>query len=222
MHDLDRTQLEVGENYEGAFDLGEMDYEETMELESESIFGEAMELELAAELLSVSSDQELDQFLGDLIKKAGRAVGKIVKSPTFRAIGGMLKGVAKTALPMAGTALGTFLGGPVGGTIGGKLGSLGASLIKEVDLEGLSPDERELEIARKFVQLAGQTVNRLANMPPTINPVAAAQKALSDAAQKVLPLVSSGGNGFHPGGRRSRARSGRWIRSGRNIIVLGA
>ena len=38
-------------------------------------------MELAAELLGVASEAELDRFLGDLIKKAGRAVGQFVKSP---------------------------------------------------------------------------------------------------------------------------------------------
>jgi len=221
MHDLDRTQLEVGDNFESGFDLGEMDFEETFEFDSESIFDEAQEMELAGELLSVSSDQELDQFLGKLIKSAGRVIGKAVRSPVFRAIGGALKGVAKTALPLAGTALGTYFGGPLGAKLGGQLGSLGASLIKEVDLEGLTADERELEVARKFVQLAGHAVNRLANMPATASPIAAAKQAIIEAAKRVTPIVS-GTVGSHPGLAQFRGRSGRWVRRGRNIIVLGA
>ena len=56
-------------------------------------------------LLGVANEEELDHFLGDLIKKAGRAVGKFVKSPVGKAIGGVLKTAAKTALPLAGTGV---------------------------------------------------------------------------------------------------------------------
>ena len=38
-------------------------------------------------------------------------------------IDGVLKPLAKAALPIAGRALGAFVGGPVGGMIDGKLAS---------------------------------------------------------------------------------------------------
>lgn len=228
MHDLDRTQLEVGENLEGSFDGNEYDLEETFEFEpeydAEVVFDQETEMELAAELLSVSSEQELDQFLGNLIKKVGGFAGRVIRSPQFRALGGILKGVAKKALPLAGRAIGTYFGGPLGGTLGGKLGSLGASLIKEVDLEGFTGDDREFEIARRFVQLAGNAVSRLAKTPPSISPVAAAQRAISAAASRVLPRVCPGNSSATPtaptiGG--SGRKSGRWVRKGRHILVLG-
>ena len=59
-------------------------------------------MELAAELLEVSNEQELEQFLGDFIKKAGKAIGGFVKSPIGQAIGGVLKSAANVALPIAG------------------------------------------------------------------------------------------------------------------------
>ena len=44
--------------------------------ESDSeVLSETDELEMAAELLAVTNEQELDQFLGDLIRKVGRTVG---------------------------------------------------------------------------------------------------------------------------------------------------
>ena len=80
---------------------------ETFEYEFESgaaqseseVFNEAEQMELAAELLEVRDEAELEQFLGSLIKKAGSALGKIVKSPVGQAIGGFLKSAAKKALP---------------------------------------------------------------------------------------------------------------------------
>ncbi len=40
-----------------------------------SVFSETEEMELASELLAVQSEQELERFLGDLISRAGQAVG---------------------------------------------------------------------------------------------------------------------------------------------------
>ena len=80
--------------------------------EAESVLSEADEMTLAAELLEITNEAELDRFLGGLIKKVGGAVGKFVKSPMGKAIGGVLKGVAKKALPIAGRALGAFSADP--------------------------------------------------------------------------------------------------------------
>src|SRR5690348_3865927 len=92
-------------------------FEYSSEMESESnsgpgVFSESEEMELAAELLEVNNEQELEQFLGDLIKKAGHAIGSFVKSPIGKAIGGVLKTAAGKVLPIAGGALGGFVGGP--------------------------------------------------------------------------------------------------------------
>jgi hypothetical protein len=95
-----------------AFESEQFEYEAPWGSE---VFSEAELMELAAGLLEVSDEAELDRFLGSLIKKAGQAIGKVVQSPVGKAIGGVLKGVAKQALPIAGTALGTYFGGPPGG-----------------------------------------------------------------------------------------------------------
>ena len=109
MHDLGRIQME---NFEYDF-------------ETESgIFSEAETAELATELLEVQSEQELEQFLGDLIKRAGSAIGTFIKSPTGQALGGILKGAAKQALPMVGSALGGWVGGDAGAKLGSKFASL--------------------------------------------------------------------------------------------------
>ena len=72
MHDIDRVQLETDsememENYEA----GQLEWLG----ETGTILGEAEEMELASQLMEVSNEQELDQFLGDLIRRAGRALG---------------------------------------------------------------------------------------------------------------------------------------------------
>src|SRR6185295_13347007 len=64
---------------------------------------EEEEMALAEELLSLSGEEELDQFLGKVFKKFGG--GKI-----FSSLGKVLKPLAKTVLPLAGRAAGTFFG----------------------------------------------------------------------------------------------------------------
>ena len=71
MHDIDRTQLEYGSELPG-FEAERFDYESPWATESGAVLSEAEEYELASELLGVSSEEELDQFLGGLIKKVAQ------------------------------------------------------------------------------------------------------------------------------------------------------
>jgi hypothetical protein len=178
--------------------------------------GETDEMELAAELLEVRDEQELDRFLGNLIKKVGSAVGTAVRSPIGRAIGGTLKGVLRTALPVAGGALGTFVGGPLGTAIGSNLASMAGSALG-LELEGLSQEDREFEAARQFVRFAGEAVTNVARSSSP-DPVAAAQSATMIAARKYAPGLLRG-PGLNASARRA-GPGGRWVRRGRNILVV--
>ena len=62
----------------------------------------------------VTDEQELDQFLGKLISKISRTAGSIIRSPAGKALGGVLKGAAKKALPIAGPASWNVFRGPGG------------------------------------------------------------------------------------------------------------
>src|SRR5690349_20586520 len=140
MHDYDRVQAEyeslIPEFEGGEFEGGEFEGGEFGGVGAPtaragrggSPLSEAQENELAAELLDVRNEQELDHFLGDLVSKVGSAIGSVVKSPVGQALGGVLKQAAKAALPIAGSALGTFIGGPAGGMLGGKLASAAGNI----------------------------------------------------------------------------------------------
>src|SRR5215510_13465824 len=117
MHDIDRTQLEVNPE---TFEFEQFEQFEQFEMSGETL-GEAEVMEMAAELLEVSNEQELDRFLGNLIRRASRVVGGAMRSPLGQAVGGVLKGVARKALPLAGTALGGAIGGPIGASISSGL-----------------------------------------------------------------------------------------------------
>jgi len=211
MHDLDRTQLEYGETYEG----------ETGYTGESGVLGEADELELATELLGVSNEEELEQFLGSLFKKVSGAVGKLAKGP----IGSLLKSVAKKVMPLAGGALGSLIPIPgVGTALGTAAGNAAANMF-EVNLEGMEAEEQEFDIARRFVRLAGEAAANAANAGPAGATPAGARAALLQAAQTHAPglanVMSGGGAGMAGAGGHRRAHSGRWIRRGRHIILLG-
>ena len=81
-----------------------------------------------------------------------------------------------------------------------------------LELEGLSPEDQEFEVARRVVRLAGDAAVKAAAAPPSAPAGKVVNKAIAAAAKKHAPGLAG------PGGRRS----GRWIRRGRRIIVLGA
>lgn len=214
-------EFEQGEEFEFGGQYGEMeggDYEEEANLD------EMQEMELAAELLSVTSDRELEQFLGGLIKKAG----KFIKSPVGKALGGVLKGIAKKALPVVGGAIGSFVAPGVGTAIGSSLGSA-ASKLFELEMEGMSREDMEFEVARRYVRLASAAAKTAASAPANLPPQQVAQKAVSIAARTHAPGLLTSGQSQGPGqwggaasGQSGGKQSGRWIRRGRNIIIFGA
>jgi hypothetical protein len=199
MHDIDRTTLEFGQEmgYEGEqyeFGQGEWSGEG-------GLLSEADEMELANELLSVTNEAELEQFLGNFLRKAASVAGSVIKSPVGQAVGGVLKGVAKKALPLAGGAIGGYFGGPLGAKIGSGLASAaGGALGLEAEGEMMGED-REFEGAKTFVRLAADTVNRAAQARGG-DPRAVAQAAATAAARQHAPGL------LKAGGQQGRAQQG--------------
>ncbi|MCZ7555778.1 MAG: hypothetical protein M5R41_05175 [Bacteroidia bacterium] len=218
MHDIDRTLAELTMETDAfetdAFEF-EFDNEYYGETDTESPFSEVEEMELASELLEITDEAELDQFLGKLIKRVGRGVGKFVKSPVGKALGGVLKSAAKSALPIAGSALGGFFGGPIGASIGGKLASAATNLF-EMEVAGMSQEDQEFEVARRFVKFAGATTkNALSSPRPSPAAVtsavqAAAKRYIPGLVRQQLGRVASQGH-----------LTGKWIRRGNRIILFG-
>jgi hypothetical protein len=163
---------------------GEMAGETSQFMELESPFSEAEEMELAAELLMVSSEAEMERFLGNFFKKAWKGI-KSVGAKVLPVVGGVLKTVAKTALPIAATAAGTFFGGPLGGAIGGKLGSL-VSQALEAETAGMDAMDRDLEKCRRFVRMAGTAARTAALATPGTDPAKIARNALAASAERKL------------------------------------
>jgi hypothetical protein len=219
MHDFDRTQLELNPETE----YFEYEQYETEGEYSSEVLGEGELLELSAELLEVRDEQELDRFLGNLIRRVGSTVGKVVRSPIGRAVGGMLKGVVKKALPLAGGALGTFVGGPIGAQLGSNLASMAGSALG-LEAEMMNQEDREFEGAKQFVRLAANAVQRATAAAPSADPRTIAQSAVTQAVQSLAPgllQAAARGVGAVNGNGGVGGRSGRWLRRGNRIVLLG-
>ena len=203
------------------------------EYSQEGTFSEADEMELAAELLSVSNEEELEQFLGKLFKKAAG----FIKSPIAQKLLGTVKGLAKKALPILGSTLGNVIVPGAGGLIGGKIASAASGMFG-LELEGLSYEDQEFEVAKQIVRLGGAAAVNAAQAPSNAPPDLVTRQALTSAAQQYAPGVlrrdgSQYGNspygaaryGAPRYGRRRRCshqNTGRWIRRGNSILLLQA
>ena len=219
-------EVDESENEEEllAFDREEetSDYEAEFDaLEFGGDTREQREIELAAELLSVSDEQELDQFLGKIMRSARG----VLNTPAGQKLKGLLRKTARRALPIAGQAIGGYFGGGRGAAFGSQVGSAGAQLLG-LETEGLSPEDRELSVARGIVRLAGDAAQKLgsatSNGPSNGDPARAAQSALLAAARRHAPgLASRMTNGGTGTSNPSSGVSGRWIRRGGKIVVLG-
>lgn len=236
MHDIDNIRFESESDFEewgpGAaaesaeipirFEAFEFeDAEAPLFGEAEEGFGEMDETDPASELLDVQSEEELDQFIGDVIRRAGQAI----RSPAGRAIGGLLKKAARQALPGIGAVLGGQLGGARGAATGRQMASAAGRLFG-LELEGLSGEDQEYEIARRFVRLSDATARNLpAQLQRTRNPAAAARAAFATAARRHAPGLLRPQPAPMPGAgaapASTRPQSGRWVRRGNKIVVIG-
>ena len=202
MHDLDLTEMES--------------FEYDFESESEGgVFNESEIGELASELMEIHDEQELEQFLGDLIQKASKAVGSFIKSPTGKALGGILKGAAKQALPMVGSALGGWVGGDTGAKIGSQLAGMAGDKLG-LEFEGENYEGESEYRKRQGLHPDGQRgcgeggVSRPRPMPRMPCAPRWPRRCKTHMPQLLKPAGGRGG-----------AAEGRWIRRGNRIVLLG-
>ena len=239
MHNLDRTHLESdfddetsletgfdgSENFEGEFlDAEDFEYESS---EFDEDGGQDQEFELASELLEIEDDNDMDNFFAEIImneegRRSRRRRRRRRRRRMFRRfakrLGRGIRKVAKKLLPIAGRVVGTKFGGPAGGALGSKVGS-GAGQILGLEIEGLSPEDQDFEVARRIVQMATNVGHVADEIPDGIDDYEAAEIALHKTLEKFAPGFTKNS------GRRlpvtSAQRSGRWIRKDGNIILMG-
>lgn len=150
---------------------------------------EALELELAQELLEITNEAELEEFLGKLVRGVARGASSFMKSGIGKAVGGVLRTVAKTALPMVGSALGSMVAPGLGTAIGGKLGGMAANLLEAEERESMGEAEAEMEAARRYVRWASGTVRNAMRAPYGVPPRTVARSAAISSARRYAPAL---------------------------------
>lgn len=226
-HEMHEAHYEMGHEFgQGEAGLHEFHGESPLseEFAGEDELNEEEELSLTAELLEIQSEEELDRFLGKLLKRAVRGAGSFIRSPAGKLLGNVLRQVARRALPIAGKAVGTFFGGPLGGMVAGQLTGM-ATQAMGLETEGMSEVDAEFASARQFIRFGTEAARRAAMgyaSSPYAAPQAITQAAFRSAAQQFAPglLGPSAGRiplSPLPMGRRR----GVWVRRGRTITLYG-
>jgi hypothetical protein len=211
-------------------------------LETGEVLSENEELELAMELLSVQHEQELEQFLGNLVRSVGRglkSVGKFVGKNVLPVLGPALKQLAKTALPLAGGALGSLIPIPgVGTMIGRTLGQAAANAL-ELETAGMDPGQADIEKARRFIRIAASAIADASAALGSAPPEQVVRTVLAKATRRYIPGVSTSVlrqvapairapatalTGAMPSlaGTMSGTASGKWWRRGNALVIEGA
>ncbi|MEU5844558.1 hypothetical protein [Rhodococcus sp. NPDC047139] len=207
----------------------------------------ALEQELAMELLEITSEEELDQFLGKLARSVVRGAGKFIKSPIGKALGGVLKSVAKAGLPMVGGAIGSFIAPGIGTALGSKLGSMASKLLEAEEAEALGEIAAEEEAARRYVRFARASYRNAYRTPRYVPPQVAVRAATVGAARMYAPAllrtsapspwrrrrrgydrsgygwVNNDGRGTwgQDMGWNAPRTEGRWVRQGGQVVLYG-
>lgn len=166
----------------------------------------AQELEFGADLLEVGSEAELDAFLRRLIAAVSLRGRTPAGSPLADALVQTLKRAARPILPIRSGTLATA-------AADAPDLKQRAARIFGLELEGLSPEDKEFEVAQRFVRLAADTIRKAGAGLGSARPVDLAQAALAQAARQHAPGLMRHGAGLAP-------LSGRWIRAGSRIVVF--
>jgi hypothetical protein len=189
---LDTNELELLES------------EAELEGETGEVFNEAEVAELASRLLDVSNEAEFDRLLGGMISHAAEQVGGDPSALLGQAVGGLLKSLAKQALSPIGAILGR--------------GASPQTHMLGMELEGLGEIEAELECAKQFVRLVGETVRNAVESEALGIPAHVAEAAVTTAAKVYAPALPIS---QAPSAASLQPRTaGQWVRRGNRIIAL--
>jgi hypothetical protein len=144
----------------------------------------ARSVERAAELLDVINEAELEGLLGRLVAETARNAGGRLPADTGRALVAVLRRTAERTLPTLATALGDQPE-PTGGA--GPSAADTAARVYGLELEGMSAEDRDFEIARQFLRFAEATTARAARAPAQAPAAAAVDAAVTGAGRELAP-----------------------------------
>jgi hypothetical protein len=186
--------------------------------EVREVFGELQELDLASRLLEVADGMQLHRLLQEIVVRAERAVRQQLPPGVREALVALLKVASRKSVPHAARVLGGMP--PVSSEIS-RLAPRAANVFG-IELEGLSPEDQELEVARRFVRFGATAARNAARSRTRLNPRMATRSAVISAARRYAPglLRAAPRRPQPPRLRTPGAQGGHWVRQGRNIIIV--
>ena len=138
-----------------------------------ALTAETDETEQAAELLDAAQRRSISAWLAQRLRCAANATGRALNPAVQAELIRWLERAARLALPASNPA------------------SPGTAERAErffgIELEGLSAEDQEFEIARRFVRLTTEAARRAAPAPSTWTAAAAAGRAMAQAARRHAP-----------------------------------
>jgi hypothetical protein len=146
---------------------------------------ELQEMELAAEALEILGNEELEEFVGNVLGSVAAGAGAAIRPAVARQLGGILAGVAPAGLP-AGRALSSLTTPGPGTVVGSKLGWM-IDRVLELELEGMDREDAALERARRYVGLVTTSARHAALAPRGAPPHLVVQSALGQALAEHVP-----------------------------------
>lgn len=164
---------------------------------------------LAAEFLELATDAELERFFGQLV---GSAAGGLPPSAT-RMLRGALRGLARKTQFLARKAEAAARRDSCDVAARGHV-----SWFRDMfDEETIPERDVDHEIARRLVRIARHAAGHVAqDARRATDPFEAVRAALRCAVTTCLPGLVEGSSGW-----ASAARSGRWIRRGNRMVIVG-
>jgi len=199
---------EAGQYEAGPYEAGPFEYQGEIMGEAlrDPITGEVnanVEIALATELLSVSNEDELNQFLGKLVRGIGRGFKKFAGSGLGKTLFSALRPLAKAALPTIGGALGSLI--PIPG-VGTALGAAaGNALGNALEFQGMSGEDRDFEVARRVIRTAIDTARYVDSLPQS---EVAMEDELWDAVKAIGGKLLPGAVSLLTGGLTGGASTG--------------
>ncbi len=200
------------------------EFEFNAEGEWGEVFNENELNELASELLEVHERPGAGAVPRQHHQEGGRRGGQVREVSRGKTLGGVLKTAGQAGAAGGGRALGNLVLPGVGGAVGGKLASMAGSALG-LELEGLSQEDREFEVAKQVVRLSADATSTALTSPDGAPPDRwPAQTAVDQAMQKYAPglLCADGARGGHRSPQRTLGAQGQPDRPLRDLTTMSA
>jgi hypothetical protein len=144
---------------------------------------EVLEMELATQLLEITNDSELEEFINEQLQNAAQATGPALPRVVLQPLAHALKKTLKHTIRSVGDS---ELAAPNPGGHADP-GLAVAANVFGLELEGLSPEDQEFELARRFVRLTRSAGRRARRFVRRHRPRAVVRRALVTAARRHAP-----------------------------------